>query len=142
MSEPERNENIEPAEGAGAAVSRAQDVDSMPSNSPSAAPPVSPARSTEPSSLSLLFLVFSVLVLASWFVGPRLVEEYHYASAKGKLRAEYENAVAFLEEHPLKKVSMASRMVAQKVKPSVVSIRARKVGEREPTDQWLSLIHI
>ena len=59
-------------------------------------------------------------------MGPRIVEEYHYASAKGKLRAEYENAVDILEREPLKKVSLASQMVATKVKPSVVSIETRK----------------
>jgi len=89
------------------------------------------ANSAEPSSLSLVFLLFCILLLATWFVGPRIVEEYQYASAKGKLRAEYENAVSVLEDQPLKKVSLASRMVAQKVKPSVVSIRARKIGENE-----------
>jgi S1-C subfamily serine protease len=85
----------------------------------------------EPSSLSLVFLVFCVLFLAAWFLGPRLVEEYQYASAKGKLRAEYENAVEVLENQPLRQVSMASRLVAHKVKPSVVSIRARKLEDEE-----------
>ena len=80
--------------------------------------------------------MFCILLLASWFVGPRLVEEYHYASARGKLRAEYENAVSVLEDQPLKQVSLASRMVAQKVKPSVVSIRARKFGDGETDGQW------
>ena len=93
-------------------------------------------RSHEPSSISLLFLVFCILLMASWFVGPRLVEEYHYASARGKLRAEYENAVSVLEDQPLKQVSLASRMVAQKVKPSVVSIRARKLGDGDTDGQW------
>ena len=83
----------------------------------------------EPASISLLFFMACILFLAAWFVGPRMVEEYQYASSKGKLRAEYENAVAILEEQPLKKVSMASQLVAHKVKPSVVSIRTRKVGE-------------
>ena len=98
--------------------------------------PVRDARQTrdqtarsEPGSMSLLFLMACVLFLAAWFVGPRLVEEYQYASTKGKLRAEYENAVAILDEQPLKKVSMASQLVAHKVKPSVVSIRTRKIGD-------------
>jgi len=89
------------------------------------------AGSHEPSSISLVFLILCVLFLAVWFLGPRLVEEYQYASAKGKLRAEYENAVSVLEQQPLKQVSMASRLVAHKVKPSVVSIRTRKIGEEE-----------
>ena len=84
----------------------------------------------EPSSLSLLFLMVCILFLAAWFVGPRLVEEYQFAATKGKLRAEYENAVSILENQPLKKVSMASQLVAQKVRPSVVSIRTHKVSEQ------------
>ena len=96
------------------------------SNEPTRAPS---AAQREPSSWSLLFLMACVLFLAAWFVGPRLVEEYQFAATKGKLRAEYENAVTILENQPLKKVSMASQLVAQKVKPSVVSIRTRKLSE-------------
>ena len=77
---------------------------------------------TGASKISMLFLMVSILFLASWFIGPRLVEEYQFASTKGKLRAEYENAVTILGSEPLKKVSMASQLVAHKVKPSVVSI--------------------
>ena len=79
--------------------------------------------------MSLMFLMACILFLAAWFVGPRLVEEYQYASAKGKLRAEYENAVDILEQQPLKQVSMASQLVAHKVKPSVVSIRTIKADK-------------
>ncbi|QEG21347.1 S1C family serine protease [Mariniblastus fucicola] len=105
------------------------DSESVRETPESGSPQVAPVASGEPSFFSLLFLMASILFLAAWFVGPRLVEEYQYASTKGKLRAEYENAVTILEGHPLKKVSMASRLVAQKVKPSVVSIRTRKIGE-------------
>lgn len=85
----------------------------------------------EPSSWSLLFLMACVLFLAAWFVGPRLVEEYQFAATKGKLRAEYENAATILENQPLKNVSLASQLVAQKVKPSVVSIRTRRASEKD-----------
>jgi len=90
-----------------------------------------PEPHREPSSWSLLFLMACVLFLAAWFVGPRLVEEYQFAATKGKLRAEYENAATILENQPLKNVSMASQLVAQKVKPSVVSIRTRKASEED-----------
>ena len=65
-------------------------------------------------------------MFAGWFAGPQMVEQYHYASAKGRLRAEYENASTLLEGDPLKQVSLAYQLVAQKVQPSVVSIQARK----------------
>ncbi len=73
-----------------------------------------------------LFLLTSTLVFGLWFAGPRLVEEYHYAATAGKTRAEYEHASAMLESDPLASVSYAYQMVAQKVRPSVVSITAYK----------------
>ena len=73
-----------------------------------------------------LMLLTTALVFGLWFAGPRLVEEYHYAAAAGKSRAEYEHASAMLESDPLASVSYAYQMVAQKVRPSVVSITAHK----------------
>ncbi len=61
-----------------------------------------------------------------WFIGPRLVQEYHYAATVGKLRGEYDNAVVQLEKQPLHNVSRAYQLVAQKIRPSVVSINAVK----------------
>lgn len=66
----------------------------------------------------------TVLLLAAWLIGPRIVEEYNYAVTRGKVRAEYENAIELLEDRPLENVSRASQLVAQKIKPSVVSIHA------------------
>ena len=71
-------------------------------------------------------LTSTVLLLAAWLIGPRLVEEYNFAATRGKARAEYENAVALLEDQPLEKVSKAFQLVAHKVRPSVVSINAIK----------------
>ena len=68
----------------------------------------------------------TVLLLAAWLIGPRLIEEYNFAATRGKVRAEYENAVQLLEGHPLEKVSKAFQLVAHKVRPSVVSINAIK----------------
>ena len=76
----------------------------------------------------LYFLLASAtLMFGIWFVGPRLVEEYHYASTVGRLRAEYENAVVQLDKRPLEGVSNAYQLVAQKIRPSVVSIKFEKV---------------
>ena len=77
-----------------------------------------------------LFLLTMVLTITvAWLVGPRLVEEYHYAAAVGKARGEYENAVEQLEQAPLTEVSLAYQMVAQRIRPSVVSVKAFKSNE-------------
>lgn len=68
----------------------------------------------------------TVLLLAAWLIGPRLIEEYNFAATRGRVRAEYENAVHLLQDQPLEKVSQAFQLVAHKVRPSVVSINAIK----------------
>ncbi len=67
--------------------------------------------------LFLAFIAFSV-----WQIGPFVLEKYYYAATKGKVRAEYENAVRVLGDDPLAPVSRASELVAQRIRPSVVSI--------------------
>lgn len=77
----------------------------------------------------LYFLLASAaLMFGIWFIGPRLVEEYHYAAALGRTRGEFENAVSQLEKQPLSNVSQAYQLVAQRIRPSVVSINAIKTG--------------
>lgn len=83
----------------------------------------SPPKSSDGIGGLYFLLASAALMFGIWFVGPRLVEEYQYASTVGKLRAEYENAVVQLEKKPLNQVSQAYQLVAQKVRPSVVSIR-------------------
>ena len=85
--------------------------------------PATPSNSSGGLGGLYFLLASAALMFGIWFVGPRLVEEYQYASTVGKLRAEYENAVIQLEKRPLDKVSQAYQLVAQKVRPSVVSIR-------------------
>ncbi len=68
-------------------------------------------------------------ITVAWLIGPRLVEEYHYAAAVGKARGEYEHAVKQLEQAPLTEVSLAYQMVAQRIRPSVVSVKAFKSKE-------------
>lgn len=81
----------------------------------------------------LYFLLASAsLMFGIWFIGPRLVEEYHYAATLGRLRGEYDNAVVQLEKQPLENVSQAYQLVAQKIRPSVVSISAIKTKWDEP----------
>ena len=76
------------------------------------------------------FLLTMILTIAvAWLVGPRLVEEYHYAAAIGKARGEYAHAVEQLDQAPLTEVSMAYQMVAQRIRPSVVSVKAFKSKE-------------
>ena len=75
----------------------------------------------------LLTMILTITV--AWLVGPRLVEEYYYAAAVGKARGEYEHAVEQLEQAPLTEVSLAYQMVAQRIRPSVVSVKAFKSKE-------------
>ena len=76
------------------------------------------------------FLATMILSVAvAWYIGPRLVEEYYYAAAIGKARGEYENAVDQLENAPLTDVSLAYQMVAQRIRPSVVSVKAYKTKD-------------
>lgn len=74
----------------------------------------------------LFMLTMVTTFFALWIVGPRLVEEYHYAAELGRARGEYANAVEQLEKAPLNKVSLAYELVAQRIRPSVVSITAPK----------------
>ena len=69
------------------------------------------------------FLSGVTLLLISWYLVPQMIERYQYAVTKGKIQAEYENAVQLLEQQPLESVSNAYELVAQKVRPSVVSIQ-------------------
>ncbi len=85
-------------------------------------------QSNDQGSLWPAYTLFTstVLLLAAWLIGPRLVEEYNFAATRGRVRAEYENAVHLLKDHPLEQVSKAFQLVAHKVRPSVVSINAIK----------------
>lgn len=110
------------------------------SNDPRVAPPVRLAncdavtarRDNRPNDESsgmggLYFLLASAaLMFGIWFIGPRLVEEYHYAATLGRARAEFENAVEQLEQKPLANVSYAYQLVAERIRPSVVSVNAVK----------------
>ena len=70
----------------------------------------------------------TVLLLAAWLIGPRLVEEYNFAATRGKVRAEYESAVRLLEDQPLEKVSKAFQLVATRsVLVSSALTRSRKL---------------
>lgn len=101
----------------------------------SVAPPKQPNPAVQhPAPLSswgtYFFLLTMILTITvAWLVGPRLVEEYHYAAAVGKARGEYEHAVEQLEQAPLTEVSLAYQMVAQRIRPSVVSVKAFKSNE-------------
>ena len=80
------------------------------------------------------FTASAAFVLCVWKIGPEVLENYQYSLTKGKIRAEYENAVEMLEDNPLQGVSDAYQLVAQKIRPSVVSVQAIK-GEAVAEDQ-------
>lgn len=68
------------------------------------------------------FLFMAFVAFSVWQIGPFVLEKYNYAATRGKVRAEYENAVKVLGDDPLGPVSRASELVAQRIRPSVVSI--------------------
>ncbi|MGI9517552.1 MAG: S1C family serine protease [Pirellulaceae bacterium] len=72
-----------------------------------------------------------VLVLSAWYLGPLVIERYQYAATRGRVTAEFEKATEILEGLPLNDVSMAFELVAQRIRPSVVSVRAEGVLDRQ-----------
>ena len=72
------------------------------------------------------FTASAAFVLCVWKIGPEVLENYQYSLTKGKIRAEYENAIEMLDSNPLQGVSDAYQLVAQKIRPSVVSVQALK----------------
>ena len=74
----------------------------------------------------LLWMVASIaLLFAAWFLGPEMVSRYQYAVTRGRITAEYDNARAVLvADAPLESFSTAFQLVAQSIRPSVVSIIA------------------
>ncbi len=89
---------------------------------------VVPTRELPPTGFGGLYFLLATasLMFGLWFIGPRLVEQYYYAANIGKSRAEYQNAVDQLQTDPLRNVSQSYQLVAQKVRPSVVSVNATK----------------
>ncbi len=75
-------------------------------------------------------LATMVLVLSAWYLGPLAIERYQYAATRGRVAAEFEKASEILAGLPLNDVSMAFELVAQKIRPSVVSVRAEGVEDR------------
>jgi S1-C subfamily serine protease len=73
-------------------------------------------------------LCLAALIFGTLQVGPYLVERYQYAATAGRVKAEYENAINILKDNPLVGISKAYQLIAQAVKPSVVSIKCIKVA--------------
>ncbi|MEQ1902835.1 MAG: trypsin-like peptidase domain-containing protein [Pirellulaceae bacterium] len=104
------------------------------SNSPSPSSPSDPpveslVRAERGPSLSgQVFWIFccGAFVIGLWQLGPIVAERYQYSVSRGKAMAEYEVAKLALRETPLTSVSFAYQMVAQKIKPSVVSVDCKK----------------
>ena len=88
------------------------------------------------------FLLPFGFIAAAWYLAPYAVERYHYAATRGRVQAEYENAVTMLMDAPLTQVSLASQLVAQKIKPSVVSIKQAVHTRRgvEPGNQGSGVV--
>lgn len=79
-------------------------------------------NSFQPISGMVWFAMSSCTIVIAVFIGPKIVEEYSYAMAKGKSRAEYEVAKVALRDRPLEGLSKMYEFVANKISPSVVHI--------------------
>ena len=91
--------------------------------------------------VSKVFWLVALVIfgLGLWTVGPALMERYQHAATRGRIRAEYENAVEILDKQPLSGVSKAYQLVAQRIRPSVVSVtttsrRQARIGSGRGVD--------
>jgi serine protease Do len=91
-----------------------------------AAPPIVAPKKRQPmtsarQSAALLFLLFFFLLL---LLGPFLIGRFVYETKYNELKAGYDVASSALKDHKsrLSDLEMASRLVAKRVEPSVVSI--------------------
>jgi serine protease Do len=90
----------------------------------------SPGESASGAASGLGVMLFAMLAVSlAWFLGPALVSRYQYATTSAKIRAGYDEAGKYLEDMPLNNISTAFQMVAQRIRPSVVSII---VSENQP----------
>lgn len=84
-------------------------------------------RGPDPITQSLMFLAtMGVILAASRFAVPTIVEEIRFAWHRGELRAEYELGNAGLENVSLDTLSQAYQMVSSAVGPSVVHIDVQR----------------
>lgn len=72
----------------------------------------------------LWLLTFLGVLLAVCYLIPYMLEQSHYAMARGKQRAESEMAAKELAGSPLEQLSRASQLVSRRVGPSVVHLMA------------------
>lgn len=90
-------------------------------------------RGTGVAVVTWLLCVLAILLALQFFV-PKIVEQSHYAAARGRQRAEHEAATDGLRNLPLKELSRAYQMVSQRVSPSVVHISVTG-GDDSPNDK-------
>jgi S1-C subfamily serine protease len=101
--------------------------------------PLEKPNQRKPARGARLFYFFPTVCLVCCVVwlGPMILENYQYALTRGKLRAEYENADQVLKQNqPLSNVTLAYQLVAQKIGPSVVSIRT-SISRSNGGHRWL-----
>ncbi|MEM6690636.1 MAG: trypsin-like peptidase domain-containing protein [Planctomycetota bacterium] len=97
------------------------------SNSQAAKPANPSRRRNDPITQSLgMLATMTVLLLATRFFVPSIVEEIRYAWHRGELRAEYESGTEGLRNVSLESLSDAYEMVTATVGPSVVHIEVKR----------------
>ncbi len=105
------------------------------------APPPARAQPVYAEQARLSRLLWVLALLAVLLLGPMVVQRFQYAYTYGRERARVQAATEGLEELELTALGTASRLVAQKVGPSVVNIRTvQLLDRRNASDEWSFLL--
>lgn len=104
----------------------------IPARSRAGNPAADRRRAPRPAAADFFYTLFWLLcctafVVGLWHIGPQIAERYQFAMTRGQAMAEYSNASQILASDPLATLSMASELIAQRIRPSVVSIECQKV---------------
>ncbi len=135
--EPAQPQQVQP--GGGERLEKGDKGNAVPLvvNSQKRGPEMSPSHLATSTFFSLV-MVLGLLLLARLMV-PSLVESTRYAWHKGELRAEYEVSGEQLSSVSLDSLADVSRLVSQRVGPSVVHINVRRKANSSPPERTTAL---
>jgi len=98
------------------------------------------ANSESKTSIAWTLIVFMLSLVLLRFIMPGLVEEVHYAIERGKQRARYDLADDQLSKTSHTDISAISKLVTQRIAPSVVHIDTRRSSFEETDGQGSGVI--
>ncbi len=98
------------------------------------------ADSESKASIAWTLIVFMLSLVLLRFIMPGLVEEVHYAIERGKQRARYDIADDQLSKTSHSDISAISKLVTQRIAPSVVHIDTTRSGNGETDGQGSGVV--